>query len=138
MQYKIKGFPSYVYDDIVCKVISFKRGYAYPLVWTGAQKQVTLYNPNQAPYKRICTALEVMTMLETPAFTTQVKGNEMGKFIIGSKSQNGFSFAQAPVIHNTEAEAKAEAERLARNNAGKTFVVMKVVGEVVANSVVWK
>lgn len=39
--------------------------------------------------------------------------------------------------HETEASAKAEAERLAKLNQGKRFYVLKVIADVVVSNVRW-
>ena len=60
-------------------------------------------------------------------------------WIIGSvRSDTGhrsFSFSNDPKVHDTEASAYAEAERLARLNAGFRYVVLKTVREVVVGGV---
>lgn len=40
--------------------------------------------------------------------------------------------------HPTEQNAKIEAERLARLNPGQKFLVLRSVGEVVKNDLIWK
>lgn len=61
-----------------------------------------------------------------------------GQFIIGSLSNAGLSVAREPSRHSTQEKAAAEAERLARLDTSKEFVVLQVVGSVRVNSVVWK
>ena len=60
-------------------------------------------------------------------------------WIIGSDRSGAvgrsFSFANDPKIHDTEASAYAEAERLARSNAGTRYIVLKTVREVVVGGV---
>ena len=60
-----------------------------------------------------------------------------GKFIIGSVSERGVSFSAKPVEHNTWDEARAEALRLARVNAGHQYTVMEVRGSVVFGGELW-
>ena len=52
-----------------------------------------------------------------------------GSFIIGSVAPNvGVSFSRSPVAHFSAADARAECERLARMNPGKTFFFVEVKG----------
>jgi hypothetical protein len=63
--------------------------------------------------------------------------NQKG-YIIGSRTvTNNISFATAPKVHDSETSAKREAERLAKANPGKKFVVVQIVGEVVSGGVSW-
>lgn len=137
MQIAIKNYPDYMYDDVAGAVISYKRGYPYRLTWLGADKTVTLFNFTPLGLqKRTFTAAEIMTMLETPEET--MNGDEvMEEYIIGTRNGANFSFSATPRVHPNEKEAKAEAERLAKSNPGKRFVVVKLVGSVVASGVNW-
>lgn len=40
--------------------------------------------------------------------------------------------------HTSEASARREAERLARQNPGQRFIVLKSVAEVTKNDIIWK
>lgn len=52
-----------------------------------------------------------------------------GSFIIGSVTPGvGVSFSRNPVEHFSAADARAECERLARMNPGKTFFFVEVKG----------
>lgn len=52
-----------------------------------------------------------------------------GSFIIGSVTPGvGVSFSRNPVAHFSAADARAECERLARLNPGKTFFFVEVKG----------
>ena len=52
-----------------------------------------------------------------------------GSFIIGSVTPGvGVSFSRNPVAHFSAADARAECERLARMNHGKTFFFVEVKG----------
>lgn len=52
-----------------------------------------------------------------------------GSFIIGSVTPGvGVSFSRNPVAHFSAADARAECERLARMNPGKTFFFVEVKG----------
>ena len=52
-----------------------------------------------------------------------------GSFIIGSVTPTvGVSFSRNPVAHVSAADARAECERLARMNPGKTFFFVEVKG----------
>lgn len=52
-----------------------------------------------------------------------------GSFIIGSVTPSvGVSFSRNPVAHFSAADARAECERLARMNPGKTFFFVEVKG----------
>lgn len=61
-----------------------------------------------------------------------------GGFIIGSFRNNTVSFASNPKVHPTQADAYAEAERLATRNPGIEFVVVKAVASFAKASVVSK
>lgn len=58
-------------------------------------------------------------------------------FIIGSVSSDSVSFSSRPKVHTTEASARAECERLAIANKGKTFVYVEIKGSVKATGVNW-
>lgn len=52
-----------------------------------------------------------------------------GSFIVGSIAPTvGVSFSRSPVAHFSAADARAECERLARLNPGKTFFFVEVKG----------
>lgn len=61
-----------------------------------------------------------------------------GGFIIGSIGPNGLSFANHPMVHGDSLSAKMEAERLAKTNQGKKFVVVEVKGIAEVANVVWR
>lgn len=67
----------------------------------------------------------------TPA-ATMSKG-----FIVGSVSPQGVSFSSRPKVHTSEASARAECERLATTNKGKTFMYVEIKGSVKASGVNW-
>lgn len=49
------------------------------------------------------------------------------EWIVGSMSDNGaFSVSARPVFHDTDAKAQAEAVRLAKLNAGTTYIVLRL------------
>lgn len=60
-----------------------------------------------------------------------------GGWIVGSFKHGVLSFAPNPVIHPTEAQAKAEALRLAQGLERK-FVWLKIGGAVSCGEVVWE
>lgn len=66
-----------------------------------------------------------------------------GQFIVGSIIQadannaEGISLARSPRPHQSKMLAMNEAERLARLEPGKRFVVLKLEGIVVAQGTVW-
>lgn len=61
-----------------------------------------------------------------------------GSYLVGSKnSEGGVSFTKAPKVHATEASAKTEAARVAGITPGTTYIVVKIIGEVVAGGVKW-
>lgn len=63
---------------------------------------------------------------------------ERGNYLIGSVASDGrISFADYPKYHRKQDEAKVEAERLAKANPGKTFIVVMVAGTVVSTGVQW-
>lgn len=63
---------------------------------------------------------------------------ERGNYLIGSIASDGrISFADYPKYHRKQDEAKIEAERLAKANPGKTFIVVMVAGTVVSTGVQW-
>lgn len=51
-----------------------------------------------------------------------------GHYIVGSLANNNVSFSTNPVLHATQAAARAECLRLARISSGKTFFYVKVMG----------
>ena len=66
-----------------------------------------------------------------------------GNWIVGSiipadtYNIRGISLSRSPRQHSTKKEAVIEAERLARTEPGKEFVVLKIEGIVVAQNTVW-
>ena len=61
-----------------------------------------------------------------------------GGYVLSAVTTGGvLSYSKTPKVHNTEAEARAEAERLAKKNVGVTLVVTKIIGSVVAGGVTW-
>jgi hypothetical protein len=59
-------------------------------------------------------------------------------WIIGSLTAEGsFSFAATPKVQSTEADVKAELERLAKAYPGKTFVSFKIEKSATAGGIVW-
>lgn len=60
-----------------------------------------------------------------------------GGWIVGSFQHGNLSFSANPIIHNTEAQAKAEALRLAQIHARK-FVWLQIGGGVSCREVVWE
>ena len=65
-------------------------------------------------------------------------GPVSGSYIIGSVSGESISFATTPKIHTNKNEAQAEAERLARSNPGKEFLLVRVEGRVKVDGVQWR
>lgn len=58
-------------------------------------------------------------------------------YIVGSVTLSGLSFAAYPKIHKSLAEVRIETERLAKTNAGKTFVYLEIKGNCTAGGVNW-
>ena len=56
---------------------------------------------------------------------------------VGSVSSEGVSFSSRPKVHASEASARAECERLATTNKGKTFMYVEIKGSVKASGVNW-
>lgn len=50
------------------------------------------------------------------------------KYIIGSLTDAGVSFATMPVTHTTAASARLECDRLAQANPGKTYIYCQLIG----------
>lgn len=59
------------------------------------------------------------------------------KFIIGTVNGANMSISQTPVVHLSELSARQEAERLAKANPGKRFVLMELKGICFVNNVAW-
>lgn len=59
------------------------------------------------------------------------------RLIIGSEVNGVLSFSSNPKIHRSWDSAKAEAERLARTNVGKRFVIAELKASVVVGGVNW-
>jgi len=57
----------------------------------------------------------------------------MAQFIIGStdRAGNDFSVAVNPKVHHDQSLAETEAQRLARNNPSREFIVLKKVSSFV-------
>ena len=83
-------------------------------------------------------------LLNCSAFNSWKKENEMKSdastkgFMIGSAGDDcSISFSSFPVIHQTEAAARAESERLAKAYKDKVFVYVEIRGYVRASGVSW-
>lgn len=50
------------------------------------------------------------------------------KYIIGSLTDAGISFATMPATHTTAASARLECDRLAQANPGKTYIYCQLIG----------
>jgi len=62
----------------------------------------------------------------------------LGGYVLSAVTTGGvLSYSKTPKVHSTEAEARAEAERLAKKNVGVILVVTKIIGSVVAGGVTW-
>lgn len=57
-----------------------------------------------------------------------IKNTKEGNFIVGSFEGTSFSISSQPVIHTTAYSARAECDRLARNNPGKMYVFLQLKG----------
>ena len=66
-----------------------------------------------------------------------------GNWVVGSiipadtYNADGISLSRSPRHHPSKKSAQDEAERLARLEVGKKFVVLKIEGIVVAQNTVW-
>lgn len=67
-----------------------------------------------------------------------MKDEREGIWIVGSVTQGTLSFSSTPRQHQRESEAAREAQRLAIENPGKTFVIAKIEKKVTASSIVWE
>ena len=67
-----------------------------------------------------------------------MKDEREGIWIVGSVTQGTLSFSSTPRQHQRESEAAREAQRLAIDNPGKTFVIAKIEKKVTASSIVWE
>lgn len=64
--------------------------------------------------------------MENTAKNTMIKSVQNREFIVGSVNEHGYvSISASPVRHSTEAQAKAEAKRLAGLDSSKTFIVLQ-------------
>lgn len=64
--------------------------------------------------------------------------DDNGKFIIGTIDGQTVSFSNTPRVHESYQQVTDEAERLARSNPSKTFIVAKLIEQVTVNEVVKK
>lgn len=67
-----------------------------------------------------------------------MRDEQKGIWIVGSMTQGVLSFSTSPRQHPREFEAATEAQRLAIDNPGKTFVVAKIEKKVSASSILWE
>ncbi len=64
--------------------------------------------------------------------------SNVGQFIVGRNNAAGqLTVAETPKVHDSEASAKTEAQRLATLNPGMSFVVLRVMASVVTGGVQW-
>lgn len=81
---------------------------------------------------------EIRNIFELVREINKEKIMERGNYLIGSITNNGgISFAEYPKVHKNQTDAKIEAERLARLNPSKKFLVVMVAGTVIAQGVQW-
>lgn len=79
--------------------------------------------------------LGIETATVKPSAETDVA---TGRWIIGTVTADGqYSFAARPRIHESQASVIAEAERLAINNPGTTYIQVRLEGQVTAGGVHW-
>ena len=68
----------------------------------------------------------------------KMKDEREGIWIVGSMTHGVLSFSTSPRQHKRDIDATTEAQRLAVDNPGKTFVVAKIEKKVTASSVLWE
>ena len=90
---------------------------------------------DEADINRFC---EEFNMSTARRISIPGNGPTSGSYIIGSVTGESVSFATTPKVHLSKTDAQAEAERLARANPGKEFILVKVEGRVKVNGVQWK
>lgn len=75
--------------------------------------------------------IERMTMNYTTSINSiasLINAIQSRKYIVGSFSATGLSFASNPAIQNSERDARAECVRLAKLHPGKMFVFVELSG----------
>ena len=139
----------YYFDSDKQAVFSTKRkGAPYQMTWScnyryPDNKFVSL--TDQHGWKATVNQREIYAYLnrfaepEVNKFVQQIQKDSIvsNGYIIGSVVGANYSFSTTPKIHATLSLAKAEAERLAKGNTTKRFVVVKIEGTVQATGVAW-
>lgn len=133
--YFIKGYPGYTYNPITGDVTSSRMPEKRVLKWSASAK-VGLRRDG-ATFYFTRTELSPLLYKITDISLSQPTTVPTDKFIIGTRDGEGFSVSTRPHIHLSLHEARQEAERLAKTNPNKKFVVMKIEGQVVASGVTW-
>lgn len=139
---------TYFVDPVTCDVYSRRRGRLIPLLGSckGLHRWYT-FRPVRAGGTPVYVRKDHLDQaianywmgtgpVSQPAPPDQ--SEVRGQWIIGTRTADGqYSFAVRPRIHETEASVNAEAERLARNNPGQTYVKVRLEGQVVAGGINW-
>lgn len=112
------------YEDFLKWKLSIPRGW----------DDLSVY-ANEDAVNRFC---EEFNMSTARRITLPGNGPVSGSYIVGSVAGESISFATTPRVHPTKAEAATEAERLARANPGKEFLLVKVEGRVKVDGVQWR
>ncbi len=134
-----KNYSDYYFDSTDNAVYSTKQGRPYKLAFSykGAleKRRVAI----GSGYYKTTVRRDQLT-----SFFTELQGVSAkpvvasGGFIVGSRSGDQFSFSPTPRVHSTLFDAKTEAERLAKLQPAKRFVVMGLMGSVKASGVTWE
>lgn len=101
-----------------------------PNGWNYADDRDAVVNVN-----RFC---EEFNMINSRRITLPGSGPVSGSYIIGSVAGEQVSFNTNPKVHGNKVDAQAEAERLARANPGKEFLLVRVEGRVKVDGVQWR
>lgn len=133
------AFAGYYFDTETGQVYSTKRS-SVPRVlqWTkkGDDLYVTLTTIDANRFT--ISKTRINEYLEIPQTVMNTQVSTTGKFLAIAIEDGKLRPSASPKFHNTEASARAEAERLATSHANTKFCVLKDCGTVQASGVSWK
>lgn len=135
----------YYYDSAEDRIYSTKRGLARAIAWSSTRSNGDLYarltdvagNRFRVLKKDIHLYVERESNNGSQQMVTPQQKSSNDSYIVVDISGSTLRPGENPKVHSTEAAARAEAERLAREHHNLKFRVFKDCGTVQAQDIVW-